>query len=139
MVIGYGTTGQAIARVLRETGMPFAAVDMNADNVKKGAAEKAPVRFGDATRRAVLEEMGAARARSAVVAVAEAEVHRVWLEGGPTLAGAFLAAGLVDEVVAYVAPVFLGRGRQAMTDIGITTMAEALRLHPFACRDPRLA
>ena len=71
VVIGYGTTGQAIARVLRETGIPFAAVDMNADNAKAGANEKVPVRFGDATRRAVLGEMGASRARSAVVAVAD--------------------------------------------------------------------
>ena len=68
--------------------------------------------------------------KTVLAALAEAEVHRVWLEGGPTLAGAFLSAGLVDEVVAYVAPLFLGRGRQAMTDIGITTITEALRLHP---------
>ena len=34
----------------------------------------------------------------------------VLLEGGPTLAAAFLRAGLVDEVVAYVAPVLLGSG-----------------------------
>ena len=32
--------------------------------------------------------------------------------------------------MAYVAPLFLGRGRQAMTDIGITTITEALRMHP---------
>ncbi|MGN5945706.1 dihydrofolate reductase family protein, partial [Pseudomonas aeruginosa] len=31
-------------------------------------------------------------------------VHRVWLEGGPQLAGAFLAANLVDEVIAHMAP-----------------------------------
>jgi diaminohydroxyphosphoribosylaminopyrimidine deaminase/5-amino-6-(5-phosphoribosylamino)uracil reductase len=68
--------------------------------------------------------------KTVLAALAEAEVHRLWLEGGPTLAGAFLSAGLVDEVVAYVAPLFLGRGRQAMTDIGITTIADALRMHP---------
>jgi diaminohydroxyphosphoribosylaminopyrimidine deaminase / 5-amino-6-(5-phosphoribosylamino)uracil reductase len=62
--------------------------------------------------------------------LAEAEVHHVWLEGGPTVAAAFMAAGMVDEVVAYVAPVFLGRGRQAVTDLGITTIGDALRLHP---------
>lgn len=63
-------------------------------------------------------------------AVAEAEVHHLWLEGGPTVAAAFLSAGLVDEVVAYVAPVLLGRGRQAVTDLGITTIDAALRLRP---------
>ena len=62
--------------------------------------------------------------------LAAVEVHHVWLEGGPTLAAAVLAAGLVDEVVAYVAPVFLGRGRPSVGDLGITTMADALRLEP---------
>src|SRR3546814_1157984 len=45
-----------------------------------------------------------------------AELHglgrrHVFLEGGPTLAAAFLRAGLVNEVVTYVAPVLLGAGR----------------------------
>jgi diaminohydroxyphosphoribosylaminopyrimidine deaminase/5-amino-6-(5-phosphoribosylamino)uracil reductase len=62
--------------------------------------------------------------------LADGEVHRLWLEGGPTVAAAFLSAGLVDEVVAYVAPVLLGRGRQAVTDLGITTIDAALRLRP---------
>ena len=56
------------------------------------------------------------------------EVRHLLLEGGPTLAGAFLAAGLVDEVVAYVAPVLLGAGPTALIGGGITTIAEALRL-----------
>jgi diaminohydroxyphosphoribosylaminopyrimidine deaminase/5-amino-6-(5-phosphoribosylamino)uracil reductase len=68
--------------------------------------------------------------KTVLAALAEAEVHRLWLEGGPTVAAAFLSAGLVDEVVAYVAPVFLGRGRPAVTDLGITTMDDALRLNP---------
>ena len=37
-----------------------------------------------------------------------AGIHHVLLEGGPTLAAAFLRAGLVDEVVTYVAPALLG-------------------------------
>ena len=36
-------------------------------------------------------------------------IHHVLLEGGATLAAAFLRAGLVDEVVTYVAPALLGR------------------------------
>jgi diaminohydroxyphosphoribosylaminopyrimidine deaminase/5-amino-6-(5-phosphoribosylamino)uracil reductase len=52
----------------------------------------------------------------------------VWLEGGPTLAAAFLTAGLVDEVYAYVAPALLGAGPAAVADLGITTMAAIRRL-----------
>jgi diaminohydroxyphosphoribosylaminopyrimidine deaminase/5-amino-6-(5-phosphoribosylamino)uracil reductase len=66
--------------------------------------------------------------KQVLAALAEAEVHHLWLEGGPTVAAAFMSAGLVDEVMAYVAPIFLGRGRPAVTDLGITTMDQALRL-----------
>ena len=55
--------------------------------------------------------------------------QHVFLEGGPTLARAFLEAGLVDEVVAYVAPMLLGAGSSAVADLGITTIADALHLH----------
>jgi diaminohydroxyphosphoribosylaminopyrimidine deaminase / 5-amino-6-(5-phosphoribosylamino)uracil reductase len=54
--------------------------------------------------------------------------HHVFLEGGPTLAAAFLEAGLVDEVVTYVAPMLLGAGRSAIGDLGITTIADARHL-----------
>ena len=58
-------------------------------------------------------------------------VHHVLLEGGPTLAAAFLRDGLVDEVVAYVAPVLLGAGATAVGDLGIRSIDEALRLEPI--------
>jgi diaminohydroxyphosphoribosylaminopyrimidine deaminase/5-amino-6-(5-phosphoribosylamino)uracil reductase len=54
--------------------------------------------------------------------------QHVLLEGGPTLAAAFLAEGLVDEVVAYVAPMLLGTGRSAVGDLGIPTIGDALHL-----------
>jgi diaminohydroxyphosphoribosylaminopyrimidine deaminase/5-amino-6-(5-phosphoribosylamino)uracil reductase len=52
----------------------------------------------------------------------------VLLEGGPTLAGAFLRVGLVDRVVAYTAPLLLGAGVPALTGTGITTLGDAVRL-----------
>jgi diaminohydroxyphosphoribosylaminopyrimidine deaminase / 5-amino-6-(5-phosphoribosylamino)uracil reductase len=64
----------------------------------------------------------------ALAELARAQVHHVWVEGGPTLAAAFLSAGLVDEVVAYVAPVLLGAGSRAVGDLGIGTIADAMRL-----------
>lgn len=55
-------------------------------------------------------------------------VHHVLLEGGPTLAAAFLGAGLVDEVVAYVAPALLGAGPGTVGDLGATSIEHAQRL-----------
>ncbi|MFE2376184.1 bifunctional diaminohydroxyphosphoribosylaminopyrimidine deaminase/5-amino-6-(5-phosphoribosylamino)uracil reductase RibD [Streptomyces sp. NPDC059398] len=55
-------------------------------------------------------------------------VRSVLLEGGPTLAGSFVAAGAVDRIVGYLAPVLLGAGPAALADAGITTLTDALRL-----------
>ncbi|MCW2826921.1 MAG: ribD [Marmoricola sp.] len=52
----------------------------------------------------------------------------VFLEGGPHLAAAFVEAGLVDEVVAYVAPALLGAGSNAVADLGISTIDDMRRL-----------
>ena len=61
-------------------------------------------------------------------ALRDRDVVSVLLEGGPTLAGAFLEAGLVDRVVAYVAPALLGAGPPALAGGGIHTIEDALRL-----------
>ncbi|SEP90558.1 diaminohydroxyphosphoribosylaminopyrimidine deaminase / 5-amino-6-(5-phosphoribosylamino)uracil reductase [Streptomyces radiopugnans] len=55
-------------------------------------------------------------------------VRSVLLEGGATLAGAFVAARAVDRVTAYLAPALLGAGPAALADAGIATIADALRL-----------
>ncbi len=58
----------------------------------------------------------------------ERDIVSVLLEGGPKLAGAFVAAGLVDRVVAYLAPALLGAGLPALGEAGIETISGALRL-----------
>jgi diaminohydroxyphosphoribosylaminopyrimidine deaminase/5-amino-6-(5-phosphoribosylamino)uracil reductase len=55
-------------------------------------------------------------------------VRRVLLEGGPTLAAAFLRDGLVDEAVVHLAPTLLGAGAAMVGDLGISTIADALSL-----------
>lgn len=55
-------------------------------------------------------------------------VQRVFVEGGPTLASAFVRAGLADELLVYVAPVLLGGGRLALGDIGVERIDQARRL-----------
>lgn len=53
----------------------------------------------------------------------------VIVEGGPTVAGAFLAAGLVDHIDAYLAPILLGGGRGIAEGADVGTLAAA---HRFA-------
>lgn len=36
------------------------------------------------------------------------QINSIWVEAGPTLAGALLQAGLVDELIVYIAPKLLG-------------------------------
>jgi diaminohydroxyphosphoribosylaminopyrimidine deaminase/5-amino-6-(5-phosphoribosylamino)uracil reductase len=61
------------------------------------------------------------------VLAALAEYTDVLLEGGPRLAGAFLAAGRVDRIQAYLAPLILGAGTSAVAEAGVHTIDGALR------------
>ena len=51
----------------------------------------------------------------------------VLLEGGPTLAGAFVRAGLVDRILAYLAPTLLGGPISAVHDVGVANIGQAHR------------
>lgn len=51
----------------------------------------------------------------------------VLIEGGPTLAGAFLRAGVIDRILAYVAPILLGGPITAVDDVGVLSIAHAQR------------
>ncbi|TDU91890.1 diaminohydroxyphosphoribosylaminopyrimidine deaminase [Kribbella voronezhensis] len=57
------------------------------------------------------------------------QIRHLWLEGGPTLAAAFLRAGLVDQIVAYVAPAMLGSGFSAVGDLGAESIDQLRRFN----------
>ena len=61
--------------------------------------------------------------------LAEREVNELHVEAGPTLAGALLAGGLVDELVVYMAPVLLGSEARGLAALpGLERMADRLHL-----------
>ncbi len=57
--------------------------------------------------------------------LAARECNEVLVEAGPTLAGAFLAAGLVDELVCYVAATLLGDGARPMLRLPLLERLDA--------------
>lgn len=86
-----------------------------------------------------LDDPGVLHVRSHDPAAVLAQLHDrgvvdVLLEGGPRLAGAFLAAGRVDRVLAHLAPALLGAGPAALADAGVGTISEILRLQVDAVR-----
>lgn len=110
------------ARVLDDAAPTLVAVAEDADAGQlEGAAEllRLPRAGGGRPGLDLAELLGELHAR---------DVRSVLIEGGPTLAGSFVAAGIVDEVIGYVAPVLLGSGPAALGDAGIATIAQALRL-----------
>ena len=66
--------------------------------------------------------------RFALKALFDRGVRHVLLEGGPTLAGAFIEARCVDEVIAYLAPTLLGDGPSALGHAGVGSLDEAVTL-----------
>lgn len=101
------------------------------------AAQPVPVVIGEravpadaALRRhpAGLIETGTRDLHAVLAELYARGIRRVYVEGGPTLAGAVIAAGLADEYAVYLAPALLGGGGLAIGDLGIATISEARRL-----------
>ena len=57
------------------------------------------------------------------------QINSVWVEAGAGLAGALIQAGLVDELIVYIAPILLGdAGRGLCTLPGLEALSAAPRL-----------
>lgn len=61
--------------------------------------------------------------------LAAQQCNEVLVESGAKLAGAFIAAGLVDELVVYCAPTLLGSDARPLLSLPITDMKQQIRWH----------
>ncbi|MBP8266953.1 MAG: bifunctional diaminohydroxyphosphoribosylaminopyrimidine deaminase/5-amino-6-(5-phosphoribosylamino)uracil reductase RibD [Zoogloea sp.] len=93
---------------------------------------------GEPERRAALEAQGAevlllpdragrADIDALLVLLAAREVNEAHVEAGPTLNGALLAGGLVDELLVYQAPLLIGPGHTLATLPALTRLLDAPR------------
>jgi len=77
VIVGYGVAGRYLARVLDAAGIACIVVEHDAELVRRARRDGIPVAFGDGTQPAVLEHVGARRARVVVFTIsAPAEESR---------------------------------------------------------------
>jgi diaminohydroxyphosphoribosylaminopyrimidine deaminase / 5-amino-6-(5-phosphoribosylamino)uracil reductase len=93
------------------------------------AGASAPGRFAAVECAPVAEQDGRLDLAAVFAELARREVNEVHVEAGPTLCGALFAAGLVDELLIYVAPVLLGDQARPLLQLpALTDMAGRWRL-----------
>ncbi len=122
-------TGTALAddpslTVRDSQGVPASRQPMRVVMGRREIPAAAALRDGLAPLRVFPTESPA----EALGALVEEDVQHVLLEGGPTLAAAFLRAGLMDRVVWYLAPKILGSGQSAVGDLGVLGIDSAMLL-----------
>jgi len=67
--------------------------------------------------------------RAVLELLAARGMNELWVEAGPTLAGAFVAQDLFDELIVYVAPSLLGAGAKPLLELpGIASLDARRRL-----------
>jgi CPA2 family monovalent cation:H+ antiporter-2 len=80
ILCGYGRIGQNLGRFLREQGIQYLALDVDAKIIKKAWEAGDKIYYGDATHAEILVAAGLYRARLVVVATGESEVAKIITE-----------------------------------------------------------
>lgn len=134
------------ARVFESPGKVWIFSDSMADPARRSALEARGVRVETAPRDSAdaAPQPGPSASRSqrrahapaivrldleqVLARLAAAQMNEVHVEAGPTLAGALLRQGLVDELLIYAAPVLLGPQARPLVDLPeIGALADAPR------------
>lgn len=69
LIVGFGVTGQNVARTARLAEVPYAILELNAGTVKEASAAGEPIHYGDATHEEILRHVDADKARAIVVVI----------------------------------------------------------------------
>ena len=92
-------------------------------------------RFAKAERARVAEQDNRLDLPAVLSLLAARDINELHVEAGPTLCGALFAAGLVDELLLYIAPLFLGdRARPLLHLPTLTEMTERWQLRTIEQR-----
>lgn len=76
IIIGFGVNGSNLAKVLKESGIPYVILEINANTVRKMKKRGEPIYYGDGTSSEILHKMGIHRAKVLVVAISDPAATR---------------------------------------------------------------
>ena len=76
IITGFGINGRNLARVLRESDIPYVVLEMNNNTVRKMKKMGEPIYYGDGTSREILHKLGIHSAKVLVVAISDASATR---------------------------------------------------------------
>jgi diaminohydroxyphosphoribosylaminopyrimidine deaminase/5-amino-6-(5-phosphoribosylamino)uracil reductase len=113
--------GSQLVRTIGEAPLVL-VVGPRADRDRLGDLERAGADVVVAAGQSSGERIGAALAE-----LGRRRITSLFLEGGPTLAGAFAAAGEVDEARVFFAPILVGGGREGIDEQGPERIADVPR------------
>ncbi|MBI1820532.1 MAG: cation:proton antiporter [Nitrospirae bacterium] len=71
IIIGFGLNGRNLARVLKESEIPYVILEMNSDTVREKKHKGEPIYYGDGTSQEILHKLGIEKARLLVVAISD--------------------------------------------------------------------
>jgi CPA2 family monovalent cation:H+ antiporter-2 len=71
IILGYGLNGRNLARVLGETEIPYVALDLDGDTVRRESRHGVPIYYGDGANANVLRHMRIDDAKVLVVAISD--------------------------------------------------------------------
>jgi CPA2 family monovalent cation:H+ antiporter-2 len=71
IIVGYGLNGRNLARVLGETEIPYLALDLDGDTVRRESKHGVPIYYGDGTNPNVLRHMKIDDAKVLVLAISD--------------------------------------------------------------------
>ncbi|MGB9710850.1 MAG: cation:proton antiporter [Thermodesulfovibrio sp.] len=71
IIIGFGLNGRNLARVLKETNIPYVILELNPDTVRKMKKKGEPIYYGDGTSPEILHKLGIHRAKILVIAISD--------------------------------------------------------------------
>jgi riboflavin biosynthesis pyrimidine reductase len=127
IVYSVGEGPEGAAAPVPRGGTP-AAVGEKADRAPTPTARRAELeRAGIEVCALAADEAGRVCLRSVVENLAGRGFETVFVEGGAQVITSFLRAGLVHRMIVVTAPIIIGAGVEAVGELGVTSLAQALR------------